>query len=342
MKTSQRILIIIFTVVLVSASILYWGLNSRGLTERLVPPIANIFLKDIRITQLSLDQQRFNINGSFSFDSVIIKVSDKAGEMGVALDQLRITSIYDLLRLDRPIEITLRDGTFMGADLVINAIEFNGVLVQRSKNNYEIDGNISISKAIAQKLIVSNITGQIEGMLPNIAITNIIADCYGGKVHGSVLCQPEDDGYVNLSLNLDSVDISKIANDRPDLVSQVDGIADIYLMMQSHNSAITDFKADLTMTEKSRVNAALMQFLIDYIPNSAERKELALLIKEKKKIALDKAIVKVTDFDSEKISLAVQLASKRINLDLNLTLDLIVEGGLMNLLVLTDKNRQTK
>jgi hypothetical protein len=338
----RRALLIFIICSSVTVAGLFWALNSKTVTERVVPPVANIFLKDVRITHLSLAKQRFNINGSFSFDSVIIKLSDKTGEMGVALDELHIASVYDVVRLNRPVKIAARDGTFMGADVVIDAIVFDGILVQRSKGNYEIDGNISISKAIAQKLIVSNITGKIEGMLPNIAINDIMADFYGGKVNGTVLSKPEVDGYVNLSLNLDNIDISRIANDRPDLVSQVAGIADISVAMEAKGGAITDMQADLVMTKGSMINAALLQFLIDYIPQSAERKELAFLIKEQKKIALDKTIVKVTDFDSEKISLAVQLASKRINLDLNLTLDLIVEGGLMNLLMLTDKNRQTK
>ncbi|MBN1493856.1 MAG: hypothetical protein JW938_06870 [Candidatus Omnitrophica bacterium] len=337
----MRKLLIIFPVVIITISaILYWALNSKTVTKNIVPPIANIFLKDIRITELLLTKQRFNIDGSLTFDNMIIKLSDKAGEMAIAFKHFNVSSIYALLGATHPVKIHAQNGTFIGMELVIDDVGFDGVFTRRPKNDFEIDGDLSIKTVTTQKLAATEISGHIAGMLDEIQITSIIAQFYGGSVNATVLCKPDQNGYIEMFLTLDDIDISKIAHDRPDLVSQVDGIANISITVQAAAGAITDMQADMVMTKRSMINAAVLQFLINYIPQSAERNELALLIKEQRKIELDKTIVKVTNFDSEKMTIELQLSSKRINLDLNLTLDLIVEGGLMNLLALTDMNKQ--
>ncbi|MFC1808549.1 hypothetical protein ACFL3D_00300 [Candidatus Omnitrophota bacterium] len=338
----RRILMIIIISSAVTVAGLYWVLNSKTVTEKIIPPVANLFLKDIRITDLLLAKQRFKINGSSEFDKLMIKLRDKTGEMAIAVDRLQVSSIYALFSKDQPIKIHVQNGTFMGFDLVIEDIQYDGVLTRREEDNFEINGDLSINNATTQKLTASEISAHIEGMVDDFNLSPITAVFYGGSVSATVSCKPEQQGYVNLILALESVDISELAKDRPDLFAQVDGIANITIAMEAAEGNITDIQADMVMTKDSRINAALLQFVVAYIPQSAERKELALLVEHQGRIDLDKAIAKVTNIDSEKITLALQLASKRINLDLNLTLDLIVEGGFMNILMLTDKNRQTR
>ncbi len=333
----KKVIVILITLILIIAGTAYWALNSATFTELVLPPVANYFVKDIRITKLTVAQQTFSLKGAFTVDSLLIKIKDQTGEIALAFDKVQIASVYDLLRIGRLVSINASGGTFMATDLVIDAIQFHGAAAHTSDNKYTLNGDVSIAKVDAQKLIVTNMTGHLEGVLPEITISNIMAQCYNGSLNVAVIAKPEEKGYLEISLTLDNIDIYEAGKDRPDLFNQVNGIADISALVKANTGGITDVQAEMVMVEKSKVNASLLQYLLNYIPPSAERTELELSIKEKKKITVDKAAVKVTDFDSEKISLLVQLSSKRINLDLNLTLDLIVEGGLMKLFMLTDK-----
>jgi len=76
------------------------------------------------------------------------------------------------------------------------------------------------------------------------------------------------------------------------------------------------------------------------VPNSTQRKELELLINEKRKIPLDTTAFTVKNTDSETVAATIQLVSRQFNLNINLTIDFRIEGGIMNLLTLLQKQMQ--
>ena len=123
------------------------------------------------------------------------------------------------------------------------------------------------------------------------------------------------------------VELGEVA---PGMRGRIDGNADIEI--QSVDNAVTAMNGRFDAPQGAQIPAAFLQPVVSYIPASTQRDILEKLIAAGTDVFFDHANVRVKSARSDSLNLLIKMDSKKLNLDLAVTVDLNVEGGLKSLL----------
>ncbi len=336
-------LFIIILIVFIIAGAIYYVLNSAWITQRIVQKALGAMGDEITVERFTIDNQKFSFKGNFTLERILCIISDGIDRGGIHIDSITVSSIYSLLGLmgdENSMGIVIHNANFMGPYLRVEKAKLSSS-VKFSKNRFEsINGTVEVPSAVYDEWRISNGTAKIQGIPDSVKVNEINADFYDGKVTGTVEFKPFDNGLYTVDLVLDDVNILKLAHDQPDLFSQIEGTADVTVHIRGNQERIIEITADADVIKDSSIDAALIGPLIQYVPGSAQRNEIELLIRENKKIPLDTTKFSVKNIDSETIAATIQLMSKKVNLDINLTVDFRIEGGIENLMTLFQKQNK--
>ena len=81
-----------------------------------------------------------------------------------------------------------------------------------------------------------------------------------------------------------------------------------------------------------QIKATLIKPLLDYIPQSRQKKDLELLFKNKGNIPLEMAEIVLLSVTDEAVKTRIELKSRKFNLDISVDLDFNIAGGIQNIL----------
>jgi hypothetical protein len=96
------------------------------------------------------------------------------------------------------------------------------------------------------------------------------------------------------------------------------------------NFKTLDLKAKVT--KEGKVNASLLKFVSPYIPRTQESVALDGMIERGEKIPVEVAVMEIRSIDAHKLSGFVKLFVGKLNLDLNLPIDILYDGNLITLI----------
>ena len=122
----------------------------------------------------------------------------------------------------------------------------------------------------------------------------------------------------------------KTAN--PAVFSQVQGKINGTAFLAGNLKEIGRLEGQFKMTEGGKLKAALLGFLIPYIPQGTQKKELELLVKDNGDIPFEKGALYLKNLDKETLSTQIDLESKTFNLDFDVGINVHVDVGLTRLL----------
>jgi len=145
-----------------------------------------------------------------------------------------------------------------------------------------------------------------------------------GNLKGRLTVTPRD---YTIHADIAQVELGEVA---PGMRGRIDGNADIEI--QSVDNAVTAMNGRFDAPQGAQIPAAFLQPVVSYIPASTQRDILEKLIAAGTDVFFDHANVRVKSARSDSLNLLIKMDSKKLNLDLAVTVDLNVEGGLKSLL----------
>ena len=145
-----------------------------------------------------------------------------------------------------------------------------------------------------------------------------------GNLSGRLTVTPQN---YTIQADIAQVELSEIA---PNMRGRINGSAEVEI--QRADNAINALNGHFDAPQGAQIPAALLQPILSYIPASTQRDILEELIAAGLDVLFDHADVRLKSVRSDSLNLLIKMDSKKLNLDLAVTIDLNVEGGLRSLI----------
>ena len=311
-------------------SFLYSSLNSPSFFEKNIPQWLNPRMPGVVIKELHIGRQSFSFPCQLHFKNIqvhILQGSQKIiGEIR-AMD-LRGTKMFSGQR-----QIFLRgEGLKITSDLVkVQAGQLTADVLWKGATVENIRGDFKSAEVSLQNYLLTDLSTKISGDQSRIFFNDFKANFYGGQMKGQIfLDYPKDIPY-SITMELANVDLRQLRKVNPDFFSKVQGRLHGLISVRGGQRGLSALEASFDAPKGGEVKASLLQYLLEYIPQSVQRKDLEKLIKTDGNIPLEKADVIIKSLSDEKASANIQMESRKFNLDVDVTVDVNIEGGLNKL-----------
>jgi hypothetical protein len=332
------ILVPLFFAALVLGSIWYI-INSGWFIEKGLPFAFSKIEPSISIPSLTVERTQATAEGRYEINAFALSFVTSDIEGNVSFEEFSVASFWYLMGLSdsAPALFTLSNFQYSQKDLDINGLSFDAKLFLKNKADWHMQGTSEVSEAVFSGYRITDFSAPFEFSPDLIRISNIEASMYEGSIVGALNLLPKEDGTFTLTLNIAGLNTVQLAKDKPDQFSQLQGIANGTVKVEGNKNGIRLIVADIMLQKNANIRARLLEGLVPYLPEqSLQRKDLEGLIRADEMVSLDKAVIHAENMSLDSISATIRIYSERFNLDINLSVDFNVEGGLDNLFTLSD------
>ena len=325
---------VFFLFVLVTFGFSFFILRSPWFWEKAVTKLFNSQSKGAQLTLISTQSPQLQ------------KFILRFKHLKFTIKQARDTYIVDIDTTD----VDLR-GIFSHKQMIVHVegIHIHSSLVEASEgildltfhfkaNNLEtLNGYLHFFTVDVNKYVLMNMDADFLCDSKKIVFEHLASDFYQGKLKGKITLEYSPVVTYDMAINLDHVNLSSLKTANPDVFSKVRGRIDGTVEAKGDLKRVRFVEAKLNVPEDGQLKASLLKPLLQYIPQSTQKKDLELLLKLDGLVALERATIELKSISEDKLITIIDLGSKRFNLDSHLTVDLNVEGGLQNLSIYFEK-----
>jgi len=324
-KTVKVLIGIIFLGLIVSISAIFL---STMILEKAVLFVVQHAVEDIAIQTLAIAEHECNLSGKFLLDGVSVVVKQAEEEIEIDFKKIELLDFVSLIFGKGKTEIVMRDGTIKTALYKLDGLDVNLV----SENNAVWEGPITIEKARCSGFIAKNIAAQGKMDLEEMFLSNIHGEAYDGNFKGEARVTVIPQVRYEAKVIYKDLDTFKLREFNDAVFSQARGKLSGDIQVSGPEGGIETLRVNASLSEGSEVKGRTLVPLLSQIPNVIQKKELQRIIANDENIIVEIAQLQMINVDANKITTDVQLDSKEMNLDMNVTVDIIVEKGLNSLL----------
>lgn len=335
----RKIFIILFLSMSVCCAALFFSvfmlLNSAPIYEYILPRVCTESVCGSRIERLSLQDAVLGFDGRYVLEAVRLEIKRGQDSFYTAFDELIVSNIVTLVCgiKDSQVDLSVRNCLLQSAAHRCEGVDVQATVSYPEPMALSARGQITAREILFESLRVTDISALFECSSRALRIYNVNGDFYGGSVLADMLYALDGKRGFEGRINIAGIDMERVGEDRPDMTSQVEGIATVSVSLRGQEDMIESIDIAARFTKNGKISAVLLQPLLAYIPqHSMQRKELERLVDLKQKIDLDRSVLRLKNAGPDTLRATVQLQSVRFNLDINLTIDINVEGGVINLI----------
>ncbi|HLD70055.1 MAG TPA: hypothetical protein VJA17_04745 [Candidatus Omnitrophota bacterium] len=232
----------------------------------------------------------------------------------------------------KKITITIVQAAVEGENLKIKDIGLNLILDFPKDIPMRLRGNFKAASVDFAVYRLEDISMLLEGSERQINFKNVFVRCYGGNIRGEISLDNLSMIEYRVHLQLSGIDLKEMRTISDEAFSLVEGKLDGEIRESGTGNKVDNFTANLNVREGAKLKAYLLTWIVDYIPQSVQRKDLQQLIKTEAYIPIDKAVVQIKNLGEYQLTTTTNLKSDKFNLDLNLTEDINFDTPLGNLI----------
>lgn len=333
MRLKKRILIpfIVFCLIGVGAVWAYNTLSSPQWWGKFLVTSLNKSKGDVRVREILIDSVTLNVGkGSIHFKGVKTKFKVKQASYFLSTGDLIVDGLYGLLAPGSNIPIQAKHNALVSDQLNVSDIDIQGVVVLAHRQIERYEGEIMAKTLEFNKIVVSDVKSKVSGDLTKLKFSELTLALYQGQLKSEILIGFGEVSSLSINANYEGIDVAQLASLNPTLFSQMKGLVDGQVQVTAQDGKIKAFRGRGIAPHGGMVKAALIKFLLQYMP---QKEQIEMLIAGNDDIPLNQAKIETVSFNDEKFASQIKLFSSQLNMDINLTLDINLEGGLWALLI---------
>jgi hypothetical protein len=319
----KRLLIILLVLTLMAAG-LFFALNTTVVTKWLVASVIKKELKGYTLEEFSIGRQQFAWPDRLVLSNIRCRLKSKNDFYQIVIRQIECSG-------RAPSQIFIEEAALESSSIVAKPGEVRGNVYFQGLRLDHFDGEAKIPELEVHRFHLANVSSQLEGTTKKMTLRNLKADTYQGKLSGQISLDWQKNLPYSMDIHFDNVDLSPMKDVNPS-IGQVEGVVSGWISVQGNtrNFHTLDLKANVT--KDGRIDASLLQFVAPYIPGTKEAALLQDMMKRGEKIPVEVATMQITSVEKHKLSGFVKLLIGKLNLDLNLPVDILYDGNLFSLL----------
>ncbi len=325
LKILFRFLIIVF---LLSALVLFWVLSSTWAMQGVFGLGAKIFLKDVIIQKLVIKKQVYQFPGKMIFQDVSFCLKHKKDDFDFSFKTIEVRKLLNLLRAQEGVSLEVA-----GGEIGSSAAQIHGLKVHLiSQAGMSWGGTVSVEAAESNGFELASFQAKAVLRKEDVTLFDIQAHSYDGKIKGIV--QVYFLPLVRYVANLELEHFQTVALEQwnADMFSQVKGQVNGVIHVKGPVGGLERAEMALVLVDGGGIQAQLLSPLLAYVPASTQSKILQAAVEQKQLIRIDNGRLQISNKDAGKVTMIIQLQSNNLNLDVNVALDVMIDGGLQGLL----------
>lgn len=329
----KKVLLLICLIALVVAAAAGFVLTQKSAAERIVPWWVNRQNMDLRIKDFKIGRQIYDFPDAIRFENVRLTVKQPEQNYTVEMGKVDIRGLFNFLYGDQPVLADVVSFDVRSPELQLAKGLLHLAVKPSAAGEEKVAGHLRISEIRQQDYLLSGVSADISGDLALWRFRNFYAQFYGGLIRGEILLDSKNQMLYSIHMQLEEVDLKQLRRANPEFFSNVKGTVLGTIDLSATPAKVHSINAQFSTARGGEIKASLLNYLLQYIPaNSSQRKDLEKLIKSDGNVPLNRADIEIKNLTDEKLSSRIKLLSERFNLDIDVTLDVSVEGGFQNLL----------
>jgi len=333
MKRSYKTLIFVAGVVVGIAAGGFYFLGTPSGVSRTVRGIVEWKLRNVRLDSFLVKDVGYS-DRKYRLTDLRAVLGDKNESRGhsLAIPSLTLEAPLAALRKQRPLIVAADD---VRLEDLNRSISIRGFWTKAGGSIFDPLSWTGIAEnGILEwdRYRVENVNTRFRKTGKGVIFDHFAGDLYGGKVDGKIVLETDPVIYYDIILNITDLDIQKIERLHPDVFGKVRGRLRGDMRIQGGADGVRKLTGTLTADEGGKIQASLLEPLLKYIPQTQQKRLLQSVIMEDGLLPLQKADIGLSLIDAKTLVTHFDLESQEYNLDLDLTVELNVEGGLGQLL----------
>lgn len=289
-------------------------------------------LKGYSVDELTVGRQQWIFPGDLQLSHVVLKVSSKDVRWSIQVLSLRGRNIHRILFAQAKVPVQMKGIDISKGPIVVSEAntqcEFD--FLNRSLTTWRAD--IVTDHLQVQKYQMTRVSAQINGTKQNIRIKDFDADLYEGHMQADLNLQLLKPIRYQVLARLTGINVDLLRGVNDVLYDQIQGIMDAEVSLDGHGNHLQINSIAVNMTKNAQIRASLLKFVTPYIPPTQNLSEFEELIRKDLKVPVEKADLSLQSVADQKLVGAIHLGVQKINLDLNLPIDILFDGSLINLM----------
>ncbi len=328
----KRVLLALVFFCVICFIALFGILYSSYLTQRVVAFVLHKNLKDSVVEQFSIGHQKFSLPGQLDLQDVSVRLKAKSGPTTLKIKQLQVHSVHRLLCFASEIPLYANDFTFETDEIRANLPETQATLNFNMWTLSRWQATIASPEIEAYKYKFTRVSAQLDGRRGELLVKNIRADFYKGQLNGQLKLTLAKQAWYQASFDFSGVDLGALKEADDVISKQLEGVINGDVSVSGDSKRIDGIELKVKVIKDGRLRASLLKFILPYIPRTEETQVLQQMIKKDLKVPVESADVEFKSIDSQKLSGTVHLGVKKLNLNLNLPVDVLFDGNIFGLI----------
>lgn len=329
----KRLTVIFCFFVIVLFAGLVAVVHSSWATSRVASFFIMRSLRDASLNELTISRQRFVFPGQLTLADVKLSLTINKEEYALNFKELAIENLQEVLAPSVSIPVRVKGMSVDHKNIKIPEGNLVGAMILRSLKFVSWQGMLAIPEMEAYRYKVTNILSKVAGSAKDVSFKDLNADFYGGDIAGQVDVSWTDGVRYRSDLQFDGVDLSALKKVDDSIHAQIEGVIGGTMTLGGSSRNFDTLGLKVQITKNGRMNASLLKFVLPYIPRTEDSVKLLEIMKVPgSKVPVEIARMDLRTVDEHKISGEVKLGVGRLNLELNLPIDIIYDGNLFSLI----------
>jgi len=289
---------------------------------------------DARIQTFKYTRRRFDFFKEIEFEDLRV-ILERGAVLSYGDCRSLTIKVLNPGKIKKELEVACESGRFRMAAFRAQDVDLNLRLSFLENKLQALQGNMKASSLAMGLVQAEEISCFMEGDGTHLHVKDCSAVAYDGDIFGDISLDDLSLLSYNVALRWANLDVRKIRTVNNQFFSKLDGRVDGVLNVIGQKEKIKDLKARLGLQPGGKIKASLLALLLlvnhehqlgwgfslgNYLPQSAQ-KELEELVKIDGEVPVEKAVLELERTATQKLSGGVDLKSKALNLDYNLTVD---------------------
>ena len=303
-------------------------LTRPSVLAKIVQLRVNASAGDLKLTELNFENIQFSQNGlvriqGVSFTALLPLQKEKwrGGIPVVYLDNLKSFLGRKKITVSFP-EAHLKANTAQ-----LPRISFKAPLTFSGRKWRITDGNVSIDSLALKGMVLTGLQAWLNGNEELLTADPWTFKWAGGNISGDLTASKET---YKIHADVTQVDLSEIARMKSAIFGPMHGHINGRIEIEWEAGKIRALKGYWDAPSGVEMRAVFLKLLLPYLPPSAQKNILTDLIVHDAVVFFDHADVYMTSPQSDLMEFEIKLLSQKLNLNIDLKIDLNMDGGLKN------------
>jgi hypothetical protein len=327
MKALRNILIGLLLFVLTGFVVLAVVATNVRAMEFVVRQVLQRTVKDVQ--SFSLGSLDYTFPSSWTLGDVRATVLAQGNPALIYAGQVELKEVFHLLTDGEHAQVAVSGGEAAYDKLKVRGVSC-AVDLSRLTNGISYRGNVLLADVSQSPFSVSDVKTDFTGDQQSVALSNLTAAVYGGKLSGAAgFTFPA--GY-DVNVDLQNANVDELERAMGGVFRELGGKLSGRLHVAGVGQRVDLFDTSWNMPSGGAISAELLSSITRYIPDSVQKKRIDFLIRSGGKLAVESFVVTLKNDSPEQLSGVIGLKSREANLELNVTHEIRVDARIDSLL----------